>query len=104
MLLYDTFVKIRLSRDQVKKLDSSLVFSGSTVPIEGVIQFSLIAGWVSRQRIAQINFLVIKILSAYNAILGWSKLNALHAIVSTYHLLVKFPTCNGVGEVRGNQV
>ena len=41
--------------------------------------------------------------SAYNAILGRLGLNVLRAVVSTYHLKLKFPTSQGIGEVRGDQ-
>jgi hypothetical protein len=41
--------------------------------------------------------------SAYNAILGRAALNELEAITSTAHLKMKFPTKEGVGEVRGDQ-
>ena len=42
--------------------------------------------------------------SIYNAILGRPTLNSWKAVTSTYHLLIKFPTNYGVGELRGNQV
>uniref|UniRef100_A0A2N9FPR8 Integrase catalytic domain-containing protein n=1 Tax=Fagus sylvatica TaxID=28930 RepID=A0A2N9FPR8_FAGSY len=41
---------------------------------------------------------------AYNAIIGRPTLNRLRAVTSTYHLLLKFPTEHGIGEVRGDQV
>ena len=52
---------------------------------------------------ALVKFLVVKAPSAYNAILGRPGLNALRAIVSTYHLKLKFPTDQRIGEVRGDQ-
>jgi hypothetical protein len=42
--------------------------------------------------------------SAYNAIMGRPALNKLRAATSTYHLTMKFPTEEGVGEVRGDQL
>uniref|UniRef100_A0A2N9ITY0 Retrotransposon gag domain-containing protein n=1 Tax=Fagus sylvatica TaxID=28930 RepID=A0A2N9ITY0_FAGSY len=42
--------------------------------------------------------------TAYNAIIGRPTLNRLRAVTSTYHLLLKFPTEHGIGEVRGDQV
>ncbi|GAV90555.1 hypothetical protein CFOL_v3_33964, partial [Cephalotus follicularis] len=48
-------------------------------------------------------FLVVDTPSPYNAIIGRPGLNLLEAIVSTRHLLMKFPTRFGVGEVRGDQ-
>ena len=51
-----------------------------------------------------ITFLVVDYSSAYSAILGRPTLNSWKAITSTYHLMIKFPTEYGVGEVRGDQV
>ena len=42
--------------------------------------------------------------SAYNAILGQPTLNLWKAVTSTYHLMIKFPTDYGVGELCRNQV
>ena len=41
--------------------------------------------------------------SAYNMLLGRPSLNAIRVVSSTYHKVIKFPTANGVGMVRGNQ-
>ena len=51
-----------------------------------------------------VTFLVVDCLSAYNAILGRPTLNLWKAVTSTYHLMIKFPTDYGVGELQGNQV
>ncbi|GAV88430.1 hypothetical protein CFOL_v3_31852 [Cephalotus follicularis] len=48
-------------------------------------------------------FLVVDTPNSYNAIIGRTGLNLLEAIVSTRHLVMKFPTRFGVGEVRGDQ-
>ena len=50
------------------------------------------------------SFLVVDCSSAYNAILGRLTLNSWKAVTSTYHLMIKFPTDYGVGELRGDQV
>ncbi|KAL0437547.1 UNVERIFIED_CONTAM: hypothetical protein Sradi_0462600 [Sesamum radiatum] len=49
-----------------------------------------------------IKFLVVDIPSAYNVILGHPTLNAFRAIISTYHLKIKFPVVGGVGEVQAD--
>ncbi|KAK3031544.1 hypothetical protein RJ639_035457 [Escallonia herrerae] len=51
-----------------------------------------------------LDFLVVKVPSAYNAILGQPELNQLQAVVSTYHLKMKFPTENEIGKVKGDQI
>ena len=52
----------------------------------------------------QLNFLVVDCPSSYNVIIGRPTLNKWKAATSTYCLKVKFPTDNGVGEVKGVQV
>ena len=47
---------------------------------------------------------MVDCLSSYNAIIGRPTLNSWKAITSTYHLSVKFPTENEVGEVQGDQL
>ena len=47
---------------------------------------------------------MVDYLSSYNAIIGRPTLNSWKAVTSTYHLLVKFPTKYGVGEVQGDQL
>ena len=49
---------------------------------------------------AQVDFLVVQTPSAYNE---RPELNALRTVASTYHLKMKFPIHEGVGEVRGHQ-
>ena len=48
-------------------------------------------------------FTIVRVPSIYNAILGRSGLNALRAIVSIYHLLVRLPTKNGAEKICGDQ-
>ena len=51
-----------------------------------------------------VDFLLVDQPSAYNATIGRPTLNAIQVIVSIYHLVMKFPAGNLVGEVRGDQV
>lgn len=71
--------------------------------VEGIITLPLVLGEKPRQTRQEIDFLVVNVPSAYNGILGRPGLNAARAVVSTYHLCVKFPTEHGEGEVKGNQ-
>ena len=52
----------------------------------------------------EVTFLVVDYSSAYNGILGRPTLNSWKAATSTYHLMIKFPTEYGIGELRGDQV
>ncbi|KAL0373904.1 UNVERIFIED_CONTAM: hypothetical protein Sradi_3306100 [Sesamum radiatum] len=50
-----------------------------------------------------VKFLVVNAPSAYNIILGRPSLNIFRAIASTYHMKLKFPTPDGVGEATGDE-
>ena len=47
---------------------------------------------------------MVDCLSSYNVIIGRPTLNRWKATTSTYCLKVKFPTDNGVGKVKGDQI
>ena len=68
----------------------------------GVISLPMIVGEYPRQSYVMSDFLVIDKPSTFNAVLCRPSLRALKAITSIYHLLIKFPTPNGVGQVQGN--
>lgn len=52
----------------------------------------------------QLDFLVVDCPSSYNVIIGRPTLNQWKSATSTYCLKVNFPTENGVGDVKGDQV
>ena len=55
------------------------------------------------QATTTVRFLIVDAPLAYNMLLGRPSLNAIRAVPSAYHMVIKFPTANGVGMVRGNQ-
>ena len=62
------------------------------------------AGSYPLQVTNQHNFLVVDSPSSYNVIIGRPTLNCWKVATSTYYLKVKFPTEQGVGEIKGDQV
>ncbi|KAK9111689.1 hypothetical protein Scep_019208 [Stephania cephalantha] len=46
---------------------------------------------------------MVNVPSAYNVILGRTGLNTFKGVPLTYHVKLKFPTPNGIPEVRGDQ-
>lgn len=50
------------------------------------------------------DFLVVKVPFAYNAIIGRSSLRISQAMVSIYHLMIKFPSDYRDGELKCDQV
>ena len=95
---------MKISKDQLRPIETPLVgFTGTSVYPLGVISFQITTGTYSKQATKKVDFLVVDCPSAYNVIIGCPTLNRLRAVTSTYHLLVRFPTENGVGEMRGDQ-
>ena len=66
------------------------------------ITLHLVVGAYPQQVTRNVNFLIVDCSKSYNAIIGKPTLNNWKAVTSTYHLLVKFPTEYGVGEVQGD--
>ena len=96
---------MNLGRDQLCPMHSPLVgFGGMKVQPVGTITLPVVVGTHPQQVTRNVNFLVVDCSSSYNAIIGRSTLNSWKAVTSTYHLLVKFPTEYGVGEVQGDQL
>ncbi|GMN33966.1 hypothetical protein TIFTF001_044856, partial [Ficus carica] len=78
-------------------------FAGECVRAEGVITLPVTMGEDLAQITRMVNFLVVNRPSVYNAIIGRPTLNAMRAVTSTYHLMMKFPTENGIEVVVGRQ-
>ena len=95
-----TFQKMELTIDMLKPSPTPLYgFAGKKVIPEGSIELPISIGQTEHQKALMVRFLVVDTPSVYNIILGRPTLNALKAVVSTYHLLMKFPVAGGVGEL-----
>ena len=100
-----TFQQLKLDPKRLRPFESLLVsFSGDRVYPMGIVTLTVTVGTQPRQLTRQLDFLVVDCLSSYNVIIGRPTLNRWKATTSTYYLKVKFPTDNGVGEVRGDQI
>uniref|UniRef100_A0A2N9H4Y6 Uncharacterized protein n=1 Tax=Fagus sylvatica TaxID=28930 RepID=A0A2N9H4Y6_FAGSY len=98
------FQQMRIGKDQLRPIETPLVgFAGTSVYPLGIISLQIIAGTYPKQATKRVEFLVVDCPSAYNVIIGRPTLNRLRAVTSTYHLLVRFPTEHGIGEMKGDQ-
>ena len=96
---------MKLDKKRIRPFTSPLVsFTGNRIISRGIITLIVIARTYPAQVTKEIGFLIVDCPLTYNIILGRHALNRQRAVTSTYHLEVKFPTANGVGEIRGDQV
>ena len=104
IIFASAFDKMGIGRDKLEPVNAYLGgFSGEIVLPLGSIQLVLTLGDPLCQAITTVRFLIVDAPSAYNVLLGRPSLKAIRAIPSAYHMIVKFPTVNGVGTVRGDQ-
>ena len=100
-----TFQQLKLDPKRLRPFESPLInFSGDKVYPRGIVTLTVTVGTQPRQLTCQLDFLVVDCPSSYNIIIGRPTLNRWKAAMSTYCLKVKFPTDNGVSEVKGDQI
>ncbi|KAL0402097.1 UNVERIFIED_CONTAM: hypothetical protein Slati_4239600 [Sesamum latifolium] len=94
---------MQLGDISLEKVNTSLYgFAGEVVHLRGMVSLPLTLGTGVARRTCMLKLLVVDVPSAYNVILGRPTLNAFHAVISTYHMKIKFSTPIGVGEVQGD--
>ncbi|XP_074375108.1 uncharacterized protein LOC141716827 [Apium graveolens] len=104
ILFHDTFIRMGYNDSELTPYDAPIYgFNHVECKIEGAIQLPVTIGEEPREATQMLNFLVVKTASTYNAIMGRTGIHAFKVVLSTYHMVLKFPTKNGVGEARGDQ-
>ena len=105
ILYYPAFLQIRIDKECLLSSDASLVgFGGIKVFPVGTIILLVTIGTYPQQLTREVSFHVVDCSSAYNAIIDRPTLNAWRAAMSTYQLLVKFPTEYAIKEAREDQM
>ncbi|XP_043725980.1 uncharacterized protein LOC122672585 [Telopea speciosissima] len=78
ILYYDAFEKMLLKPEMLKRVESPLYgFNGAPVQVEGSIKLLVTMGTEPKLSTVMMNFLVVKVNSTHNGILGRPGLNAL---------------------------
>ena len=104
ILYLDAFEKMNISSARLRRSKGQLSgFTGNAIAPEGMIDLPVTVGEDPCKASAMATFMVVRGSSSYNAIIGRPTLVRWKAIVSAYHMCMKFPTPHGVGTVRGNQ-
>ena len=101
----EAFRALNVAEHLLDRLISPLIsFSDDIVQPLGSIHLPFTIGTDPYTATITTNFLVVDCPTAYNVIFGRTGINDLKAMVSTYMLLMKFPTPYGNGYIRGDQL
>ncbi|KAL0402711.1 UNVERIFIED_CONTAM: hypothetical protein Slati_4301000 [Sesamum latifolium] len=103
ILFGEAFDQMQLGDTPLEEVNTSLYgFAEEVVHPRGLISLPLTLGAGPAQRTCALKFLVVDVPWAYNVILGRPTLNAFQAVISMYHMKIKFSTPGGVGKVKGD--
>ncbi|KAL2252463.1 UNVERIFIED_CONTAM: hypothetical protein Sindi_0041000 [Sesamum indicum] len=104
IIFHDTYVQLGIDNAQLRKVNTPLMgFSVDMIQPVGEVTLPLSLESYPKRSTKLVKFLVVKAPFAYNVILGRPSLNLFRAIASTFHLKLKFPTPDGVGEAAGDK-
>ena len=92
--------KMGIGREKLELVNTYLRgFSRERVLPLGSVQLVLTLGDPPCQATTTVRFLIVDAPYAYNMLLGGPSLNAIRVVPSAYHMVIKFPTANGVGMI-----
>ncbi|XP_010242100.1 PREDICTED: uncharacterized protein LOC104586531 [Nelumbo nucifera] len=104
VLFEDAFEKLGIDKERLTPINTPLMgFLGESLLPTGRITLPFLIGDGDIIATTMVDFIMVRCPSSYNTILGRSTLNALQAMVSMFHLAMKFPIEYGVGVARGVQ-
>ncbi|KAL0412207.1 UNVERIFIED_CONTAM: Pro-Pol polyprotein [Sesamum latifolium] len=103
ILFGEEYDQMQLGDVSLEKVNTLLYgFTGEVVHPRGMVSLPLTMERGATRKTCLLKFLVVDVPSAYTVILGRPTLNTFQAIISTYHMKIKFSTLGGVGEVQGD--
>ncbi|KAL0368912.1 UNVERIFIED_CONTAM: hypothetical protein Scaly_1110100 [Sesamum calycinum] len=103
ILFGEAYDQMQLGGAPLEAVDTFLYgFAAEVVHPRGMVSLPLTLGTTPLRKTCLLKFLVVDILSAYHIILGRPTLDTFRAVISTYHMKIKFPMIGGVGEAQAN--
>ena len=96
ILYWGTFRKLRIPKEEIQQYSELIVgFLGERLNTKGYIDFLTKFRTRRMTRTVKIRYLIVYAYTSYNILLGRPLLNMLGAVVSIYHLAMKFPSTLG---------
>ncbi|GKV29192.1 hypothetical protein SLEP1_g38140 [Rubroshorea leprosula] len=103
-MYYHCFESLELDPAPLQRYDGPIYgFNNQPVQVERVLTLNVAFGSGRTYITPSIRFLVVKIASSFNVVIGQPTLIEIRAVVSQSHLCMKFPSPMGVATLRGNQ-
>ncbi|GKV42408.1 hypothetical protein SLEP1_g49817 [Rubroshorea leprosula] len=104
IMYFHCFESLGLDPALLQKYDGPIYgFNNQPVLVEGVLTLHVAFGRGRTYVTPSVRFLVVKMASSFNIVIGRLTLTEIRAVVSQSHLCMKFPTPMGIATLRGNQ-
>ncbi|GKV48101.1 hypothetical protein SLEP1_g54937 [Rubroshorea leprosula] len=104
IMYFHCFESLGLDPALLQRYDGPIYgFNNQPVPVEGVLTMNVAFGSGRSYVTPSVRFLVVKMASSFNVVIGQPTLTEIRAVVSQSHLCMKFPTPTGIATLRGNQ-
>ncbi|GKV25716.1 hypothetical protein SLEP1_g35111 [Rubroshorea leprosula] len=104
IMYFHYFESLGLDPALLQKYDGPIYgFNNQPVPVEGILTLHVAFGSGRTYVTPSVRFLVVKMASSFNIVIGRPTLTEIRAVVSQSHLCMKFPTPMGIATLRGNQ-
>ncbi|GKV45238.1 hypothetical protein SLEP1_g52347 [Rubroshorea leprosula] len=104
IMYYHCFESLGLNPALLQRYDGPIYgFNNQPVPVEGILTMNIAFGSGRTYVTPSVRFLVVKMPSSFNVVIGWSTLTKIRVVVSQSHLCMKFSTFMGIATLRGNQ-
>ncbi|GKV42199.1 hypothetical protein SLEP1_g49636 [Rubroshorea leprosula] len=104
IMYFYCFESLGLDPVLLQKYDGPIYgFNNQPVPVEGVLTLHVAFGSGKTYVTPSVRFLVVKMASSFNIVIGRPTLTEIRAVVSQSHLCMKFPTHTGIATLQGNQ-
>ncbi|GKV01720.1 hypothetical protein SLEP1_g14261 [Rubroshorea leprosula] len=104
IMYFHCFESLGLDPALLQRYDGPIYgFNNQPILVEGVLTMNVAFGSGRNHVTLSVRFLVVKMASSFNVVIGRPTLTEIRAVVSQSHLCMKFPTPMGTAMLRGNQ-
>ncbi|GKV33937.1 hypothetical protein SLEP1_g42374 [Rubroshorea leprosula] len=105
IMYFHCFESLKLDPALLQRYDGPIYgFNNQPVQVEGVLTLNVAFGSGRTYVTPSIRFLVVKMSSSFNAVIGRPTLTEIQAVISQSHLWMKFPTPIGIATLQADML